>query len=306
MRLPGFYSASLLLLLSFDTMLPGALGAQADTDIKTQQQPIHSDSELQSIREHMANPTISSAETLELQGDILRARRMPEDAVTYYQYALEHGGQKGPLLNKIGLLEMQLGANSLARLYFERAIKSDRKDAVAWNNIGAMNYLARNYGSAAGDYKRAIKLKKQSAVFHANLGMAYFSEKEFGGGQKQMEIALKLDPQLFLEQSNGGIAARFLSTEDRGQFCFEMAKAYAQLGNIPEMLHQLGVASEAGIDVLQKMEVDNVLFRYRRDARVIELVRVADSLRGKGTAPPPAAAIAALPPETPSSDKDMR
>jgi tetratricopeptide (TPR) repeat protein len=281
-------------------VLSKALGAQGDSDTKAQVDVIHSDSELQSIRSHMADPATSSAATLEQQGDIVRARRMPEDAVNYYQYALQHGGKKGPLLNKIGLIEMQLGSASLARLYFGRAIKDDRKDASAWNNMGAVDYMERNFNSAARNYKRAIKLKDKSAVFHSNLGMAYFSQKDFSDGQKQMSIALKLDPLIFQERGNGGIAARFLSSEDRGQFCFEMAKAYVRMGNIPEMLHQLGIASEAGVDVLQQMADDRVLAPYRKDERVIELVRVANSLRGKGSPVPPAdASVAALPPEKP-------
>jgi tetratricopeptide (TPR) repeat protein len=301
MRFPGLHAASLLLLLSLNVILPKALGAQGEADMKTPPEPLHSESELQSIRSHMADPATSSAEKLEQQGDILRARRMPEDAVIYYQYALQRGGRPSPLLNKIGLLEMQMDSGSLARLYFVRATKSDRKDASAWNNLGAVNYMERNYLSAINNYKRAVKLQQKSAIFHSNLGMAYFSLKNFTDGQKQMAIALKLDPQIFLERGNGGITARFLSADDRGQFCIEMAKTYARLNNIPEMLHQLGVASELGVDVMQKMAEDRVLATYRKDPRVIELVRVADSMRGKGVSPPNGAspAIAALPPEKP-------
>ncbi len=54
------------------------------------------------------------------------------------------------------------------------------------------------------------------------------------------------------------------------------------MNNIPEMLHQLAVASELGVDVMQKMGEDRVLAPYRKDERVIELVRVANSMRGKG------------------------
>lgn len=301
MRFPGLSAASLLLLLSLNAIVPQALGAQGEADMKAPPEPLHSESELQSIRAHMADPATSSAEKLEQQGDILRARRMPEDAVIYYQYALQHGGRPSALLNKIGLLEMQMDSTSLARLYFVRATKTDHKDASAWNNLGAVNYMERNYISAVNNYKRAVKLQQKSAVFHSNLGMAYFSEKNFTDGQKQMAIALKLDPQIFIERGNGGITARFLSADDRGQFCLEMAKTYARMNNIPEMLHQLGVASELGVDVMQKMGEDRVLATYRKDPRVIELVRVADSMRGKGVSPPNGAspAIAALPPEKP-------
>ena len=95
MRSPVLLAASLLLLLSCNVIAARALGAQGEWRTRmTPSEPSHSESELQSIRAHMADPATSSAEKLEQQGDILRARRMPEDAVIYYQYALDHGGRR--------------------------------------------------------------------------------------------------------------------------------------------------------------------------------------------------------------------
>ena len=58
-----------------------------------------------------------------------------------------------------------------------------------------------------------------------------------------------------------------------------MAKLYAENGNEADMLHYLTMASEGGFDVLEEMRSDSTLARYRKDPRVILLVKNANALR---------------------------
>jgi len=90
-----------------------------------------------------------------------------------------------------------------------------------------------------------------------------------------------------------GVTTRMLSPEDHARFSFELARLYAQRGDEQAMLHFLTMASEAGFDVLGEMGSDSVLSRYRKDPRVILLVKNAKEMRNKGTSiaqgsePPP-------------------
>ena len=51
----------------------------------------HQSPDWAAIEKHLPDPATASAKQLEMQGDILRARRFPEDALDYYGYALRRG-----------------------------------------------------------------------------------------------------------------------------------------------------------------------------------------------------------------------
>lgn len=262
----------------------------------------HASPDWKLIEPHLPDPETSPTDVLETQGDLLRARRFPEDALDYYGYAMKRGGDPANLLNKIGITELEVGNPKIARAFFDRVVKMRRNDPQAWNNLGAVEFLNRNYSSALRNYKRAIKLDKHLAVSHSNLGMAYVELKDLPSANKEFATALKLDPGIFQHSSSAGVTLHMLSTKDRADFCFEMAKVYAHMGNETEMIHQLQMASEAGLDVQYQMSKTADLAKYTKDPRVVRLVMVAKSLRASrnagnnvATALAPAAEPAAVP-----------
>jgi tetratricopeptide (TPR) repeat protein len=167
------------------------------------------------VQPHLPDPATATAETLEMAGDVLRARRFPEDALEYYNFALQKGGQEAVLVNKLGVTELEMHNVVAARLYFQRVVHLKRKDAQGWNNLGAVECLDGYYGRAISDYNRAIKLdknrSKSSASFHSNLGTALIEVKDFMGARKQYEIALQLDPEMYDHGGGTGLTARLLS-----------------------------------------------------------------------------------------------
>jgi tetratricopeptide (TPR) repeat protein len=169
-----FRSACQLILLS--TLLPAtsvmaqqSVPANPASDVSMRELR-HQDPEWMMVKPHLPDPATASAEKLELAGDVLRARRFPEDALEYYNFALQKGGKDTSLMNKLGVTELELRNMVAARIYFERVVKLKRKDAQGWNNLGAVECLDSNYGRAISDYHRAIKLdknpNKNSAAYH--------------------------------------------------------------------------------------------------------------------------------------------
>ena len=233
------------------------------------------------IQKHLPDPATATPQSLELEGDILRARRFPEDAIDYYKYALARGGDAAPLLNKLGLAELEMRNVELARAYFQRAVKTSRKDAEAWNNLGAVEYLDGANGDAVSDYKRAIKLDKHQAVYHANLATAYFGRKDYKGARREMAAALTIDPQIFnKEPSAGGVAAHVLRLRP-GAVLLRDGEAVCTAAAMEEqMLHSLAMASEAGMDVQREMRKDTELARFELDPRVVVLVHNARGAAG--------------------------
>ena len=294
MRLPVLPIPFVLSLLASASLCLPVAAQQIATD--SARERLHQSDQWQMIEKYLPDPATATPQALEQQADILRARRFPEDAMDYYKYALARGGNGPSLLNKLGLTELEMRNIQLARAYFQRAVKMNKKNADAWNNLGAVEYLDGIPNSAVSDYKKAVKLDRRQAVFHANLATAFFEQKEFNGARREIATALKLDPEIFEHKmSNGGVAAHLLSTEDRARFSFEMAKLYARNGMQDEMLHSLAMASEAGMDVQREMRRDPILAQFELDPRVVVLVHNAQALRTSraasassgGTAAPP-------------------
>jgi tetratricopeptide (TPR) repeat protein len=234
---------------------------------------MHDSPQWDAIKDHLPDPATATPQALEMQADILRARRFPEDARDYYKYAMARGGKQSVLLNKLGMTELEMKNVDLAKAYFQRSVRLNRKDPEAWNNLGAVEYMDGNETGSIGDYKRAIKLGKGVAVFHANLGTTYFAEKEYKAARREIASAMKLDPQVFEHQTTtGGLSAHVLSSSDRARFAFEMAKLYAQRGAETQMLHSLAMASEAGMDLQREMRKDPVLAKFVADKRVVTIV----------------------------------
>jgi tetratricopeptide (TPR) repeat protein len=251
-------------------------GPQTPTD--NMRELRHQDPQWESVRLHLPDPATTSAQQLETVGDVLRARRFPEDAIDYYTYSLRRGGDEATLMNKIGVTQLDLRHTAAARAYFSRVIKLKNKDSVAWNNLGAVEYIDNRFGTAISDYKKAIKLDKNSAIYHSNLATALFEQRDYKPAREQFKIALKLDPDVAHHDGSGGLTAHMVSPEDHARFCFEMARMYSELGDVTNMLHYLTMASEGGFDVITAMH-DGEISKYRKDPRVILLVENAKALR---------------------------
>lgn len=255
----------------------------------------HESPEWKIVEPHLPNLSTASAAQLELAADVLRARRFPDDALDYYNAALQHGGDAATLLNKIGITELELRRTGVARAYFQEVVKLQRKNAQAWNNLGAVEYLDGRYGRAVSDYNHAIKIDKSSATYHSNLGTAYFEEKSFDRALKEYDTALTLDPDLMNHHTTSGVSARMLSPADHAHYCFEMAVLYAHRGDEVQVIHYLTMASEAGYDIEHELGSDAMLAVYRKDPRVLTIERNARALRsGRAMAEMPAGALPPL------------
>jgi len=239
----------------------------------------HSSAEWMMVEPHLPNAKTGSAQDLETAADVLRARRMPEDALEYYGYALDRGGDAARLINRIGVTELELHRADLARAAFRRALILRPKDAESWNNLGAAEYVYGNFQAAILDYQKAIKLNKKAAVFRSNLGTAYFEMKDYESARQEFEKAVKLDSGVFLKGGWAGIQAHILSPKDRGRFCFEMARLAARHHDDEGVLRWLAQASESGFDVKFEMGDDRDFDRYRKDVRVAMMIKNARTMR---------------------------
>ncbi|ADW67883.1 tetratricopeptide repeat protein [Granulicella tundricola] len=230
------------------------------------------------LEPYLPDPRTATAARLELEGDVLRARRFDEDALEYYQFALNRGGDVPRLLNRIGITQLTLSQPAAARLYFAKVVALQPKVGAGWNNLGATEYFAGNYRSALTDYSRAVKFEKRNAVFHANLATAYFQLKDYESARREFAKAYKLDANVFRPDGGNGIQARVLSATERGRFCFELAKVAALGHDDVAVMAWLTKASEAGLDLGAEMVGARGLEAYRVDPRVLLLEQNAKAM----------------------------
>ncbi len=292
-----------LLLTTLTTLAPASLHAQIPWQSLAQGDPDrahrHQSTDWLIVAPHLPDPATATAAQLQMAGDILRARRLPEDAIEFYGYALRRGGaDEAVLLNRIGITELGMQHITAANIYFKRVVKLHGKLAEGWNNLGATEYLGRNVGRAVSDYKRAVKLSASTAVYHSNLGTALFEQKNFAAAQQQYETAIQLDPDIFRHDSANGVMAHVLSPDDRGRFCFEMARLSFHHNDTDEMLRWLAKATESGFDIQTALNSDPEMSALRKDPQIAVLIHNASALGARELASTRQPAAPPLPAQT--------
>jgi len=234
----------------------------------------------------------ASAEELERRGDQLRGDKAFLDALDYLRAAAAKNPKSASLLNKMGIVQLQLVRYPEARKSFEAAIRLNRGFADAHNNLGVDYYLqesakqaskirtglplsewtAGDFGRAIKEYRKAIKLQQDSASFYSNLGTAYFAKKDFTNAVASYTRALELDPDVFEHTSRIGVAAQASSPEDRAQYFYLLARMYAKSGATDRSLSYLRRAMEDGYKDINKVFRDEEFSAVRKDPRFTALM----------------------------------
>ena len=245
---------------------------------------LHNSPDWALIQPHLPDPKTASASDLETAGDVLRARRFPEDALDYYGYAMQRGGDVSTLLNKMGIVRLELHQVDLARAMFLRTVRARKKDSTAWNNLGVTYYAMQDYRAAVDAYRRAVKLNRNSAVFHSNLGLAYFEKGDPEDARAEFSRAMQLDPAIMSGNDSGGTTAHILGAHNYPGMCLEMAKLFAREHDVDRMLFWLGKGSDAGLDVRSAIHEDSALNAYAKDPRIALLIANAAQLHGRSIA----------------------
>ena len=224
------------------------------------------------FRRSDAPSATATAEELERKGDLLRADKAMLDAIDYFRAALAKKPKDALLVNKIGIVQLQIGRYSEARKTFETAIRFDRTYADAHNNLGVCHYLAKDYGRAIKEYRKAIKLQEESASFHNNLGAVYFAKRDFTKAMSSYARALQLDPDVFEHTSRVGVAAQMSSPEDRAAYFYLLARMYAKSGATERSLSYLRRAMEEGYKDINKVYRDEEFSTIRKDPGFADLM----------------------------------
>lgn len=222
--------------------------------------------------EHGVKIDAMSVADLEKAGDQARAVKDYTLAIDYFQAALRKDRKNAILYNKLGLSELRKDDLASARVDFLKAVKLDSKYAEAVNNVGAVDYMHKNYNSAAKYFKKAVALDESHSTYHVNLGAAWFSQKKMDRAIAEYMRAMELDPEALRRENRAGIAAQISSPEERAQYSYLLAKAYAKRGDIDGCLQCLRRAKEEGFRNLANVYKDEEFSRLRDNPKLQEVV----------------------------------
>ena len=225
-----------------------------------------------SWREQGVKMDLMTVAELEKAGDQARATKDYNLAIDYFEAGIRKDRKNAVLYNKLGLTELRKDDMVSARLHFEKAAKLNPKYAEAVNNVGAVYYIHKSYGSAAKYFKKAVALDETNATFHVNLGAAWFSQKKMDRAIAEYMRAMELDPEALRRENRAGIAAQISSPEERAQYSYLLAKAYAKRGDIDGCLQCLKRAKEEGFRNLANVYKDEEFSRLRDNPKLQEVV----------------------------------
>jgi len=218
------------------------------------------------------NLNLMTAAELEKAGDEARTEKDYVKAIDYFEAAIRKDRKNAVLYNKLGLSELRKDEFKAARMDFEKAAKLNPKYAEAINNIGATEYIKKNYGNAAKYFKKAVALDEGHATYHINLGAAWFSQKKMDRAIAEYIRAIEIDPEAFRHDNRTGIAAQIASPEERAQYSYLLAKAYAKRGDLEGCLQCLRKAKEDGYRNLANVYRDEEFSRLRDNPKLQEVV----------------------------------
>lgn len=274
--------------IAFSAFLLLALPARsAAAQANTPQQNPHNTPEWIALAPHLPALDTATAAQLETAGDVLCARGYQQDALRYYAAALERGGDRAVLLNKMGVIRLEMNQYGQAREIFKRVVHMEKRDAKAWNNLGAAEYMRGRYGHAASDYRRATKIDDTSAVFYANLGLVYFQQGDIMQARRSFMRALTLDPRILDVGAREGMAP-IAGTADYPRLCYEFARLAAADNDPVQTRLWLSKALYAGFDIRDAMTDDPVMKAYLQDPEVQLILNEDSAMRSRNFASSPA------------------
>ena len=225
-------------------------------------------------------PWDATAAELERKGDEVRLMKAPADALDYYRAALAKTAKPdtSALYNKCGISELQLSRFEEAQKDLVLAIKRNKKNAEAINNLGVAYFFRRDYRKAIKSYQKAIEIGPDMASFHSNLGRAFFAAKKYDDASIEYGRALTIDPDIFSRESPGGIMARM--PQEKGLLSYVLAKLLAAHGKTDESLVYLRRALDEGYIGLDKVYTEPEFAKLLKDQRFIELMNARNNLGG--------------------------
>jgi eukaryotic-like serine/threonine-protein kinase len=157
-------------------------------------------------------------------GTVLHAER-PAEAAGYYRTAVAVRPHSGAAWNNLGIIARIDKQYSSARRILQRAIDAEPENGQAWSNLGLTLLDLNDLTAAADAAHKAVKYEPKNASAWNNLGLVLTRQKERAAAGEAWKKAVKLDPQNSIAWYNLGTFLREKKHTDGALDAFEKAIA---------------------------------------------------------------------------------
>ncbi|MFB2833856.1 tetratricopeptide repeat protein [Floridanema evergladense] len=169
----------------------------------------------------LIEPKLVNAETLNDLGTAIGKLGNFEEAINYYQKAIELQPNYHLAHLNLGVSLRKIGKLDAAKEELQKVIKLRANDAEAYNNLGGILVEEKQIEAGIANYQKAVNLKPDSAEYHFNLGTALAHQDKFTEAIKELQKAVELDPNLGEAYSNIG-AIVYRKTRKDGEISGEL------------------------------------------------------------------------------------
>lgn len=94
-------------------------------------------------------------------------------AETRCEICLEYSSRSEECLNGLGIIWYVRGVEDKARGYFQKAIRENNDFAQAWNNVGTLDFVNKDFEDASYNFERSIEIDPRYLDGRYNLALSY-------------------------------------------------------------------------------------------------------------------------------------
>lgn len=154
-----------------------------------------------------SSQNLTIIEAFDLSSKMLAAGELPE-AEGLLQQIINTNPNHAHALHLLAIIAHQVGKNELAIELTERAVGSQKNEAVFHVNLCELYRQSGNLDKALNHGKEAVRLAPSTARAHSNLGIVWYEKKEYEQAHTCQHAALKLKPDLVQALNNLGCIRR--------------------------------------------------------------------------------------------------
>ncbi len=210
---------------------------------------------------------------LVVAGDKLLVEGKEHLAMLKYLKASQLNPYHEVIFNKLAVTYSQLRMYPQATSAINRSLGLNSKYAFAYNTKGIIQLAEHRRNSAYRSFMKAIELDSSVGYFYVNLGYLLIQQGRTEEARAAYRKGLEVDPGLF--DSENMVELSYSTVEELGpEKYFELARVFADLGNLDYCLRYLGKAFSGGLSDSARIMNDPAFQGFMEDEKFLDFLKI--------------------------------